>query len=96
MERIAAGRKELDETVMATLSDEQREKFDELKGEPFELSMEKIMRSRFGRGGPGGGRGGQGGARGRRGGDREGGGRERRRPTRPDSGDDDSSEADSK
>jgi hypothetical protein len=69
-EKIEALRKDVDQEVLAKLTDEQRKKFEELKGEPFEMPAGGLFR---GRGGPGG-----------RGG-REGGGRRggRNRPQRP-------------
>lgn len=70
-EKIEALRKEVDEQVLAKLTDEQREKFAELKGEPFDMPA-----SMFRRGGPGGPRG----RGGREGGGRRGGGD---RPQRP-------------
>ena len=93
MAKIQEARKELDEKVIATLTDEQKSKFDELKGEAFDLSLEKIMRSRRGgpgRGGPG--RGGPG-ARDRRG--RGGGDADRGRPRRPSREDDSDDDSDS-
>ncbi len=65
--KIESLRKELDEQVLAKLTDEQRQKFEELKGEPFKMP-EGMLRPGGGRGGPGG-PGGQGGG-GRRGGNR--------------------------
>ena len=56
-EMIEKLRKESDEKVLAVLDDDQKKKFEEMKGEPFDMA--KLRSS--GRGGPGGGRGGFGG-----------------------------------
>jgi hypothetical protein len=79
-EKIESLRKEIDEQVLAKLTDEQRKQFEELKGEPFE--MPEGMRRRRGRGGPGGagGPGGRG-RGGRDGGGRQGGGNRPQRPS---------------
>jgi hypothetical protein len=64
-EKVESLRKELDTQVLAKLTDEQRKRFEELKGEPFEMPAGMLRGG--GRGGPGG-RGAGGG--GRRGGNR--------------------------
>lgn len=70
MEEMRKAGEERDAKLLAVLTDDQRKKFDELKGEAFDVAS-----LRRGPGGFGGGRGGAGGRRGGRGG--EGGGRER-------------------
>ncbi|MEP3481263.1 MAG: Spy/CpxP family protein refolding chaperone [Fuerstiella sp.] len=72
-------RKETETELMAVLTDSQKSKIEEMKGQPFELDTRSLLGGRGGRGGAdGGGRGGRGGAegggRGGRGG-AEGGGR---------------------
>ena len=49
-------RKEMEDEVLAVLSEDQRQKFAELKGEPFELPPSAFGRGGRGRGGPGPGR----------------------------------------
>ena len=73
-EAFEKARAEMEAKVMAILTDEQKVKFKELKGEAFEFDLRSLMR--------GGGRGGFGGGRSRGGGDGNGnqGGGERRRP----------------
>ena len=63
-EAMEEARKETEKTVLAVLTSDQKKKFDEMKGEPFEMPRPQFG----GRGGPGGDRGG----RGRPGGDRGG------------------------
>lgn len=61
---MAESRESTLQEVLAVLTDEQRTKYEELRGEKFDLSPAAMMRG-FGRGGPGGpGRGGRGGDRG--------------------------------
>lgn len=85
-------RKKSDDKVLAVLTDEQKKKFDEMKGKPLEVDRRALFAG--GRGGqPGGGRGGDRGQGGGRGGDRggdrggrpggEGGGDRGDRPQRP-------------
>ncbi len=52
MAKIDAARKEVNNKVLETLTNEQRSKFEGLQGEKFELSMAALMRGRggFGRG----------------------------------------------
>ncbi|MEM6688374.1 MAG: hypothetical protein AAF664_03035 [Planctomycetota bacterium] len=71
-ELIQSVRDEAEESMLAVLSEDQRSKYKEKSGEPFEMPQPQ-----FGRGGPGGGRGGPGGGGFGRGGGRggEGGGR---------------------
>jgi hypothetical protein len=64
-ERFEAMRKEAEEKTLAVLTAEQKTKFEQMKGEAFELDRSQL----FGRGGPGG-PGGPGGGRGRGDGDR--------------------------
>ena len=71
-EKMGEMRNEANAKVMALLTDEQQQQFEEMKGEKFEMPREAFGRGGFGRGGPGG----PGGGRGRPGG---GGGR----PSRP-------------
>lgn len=79
-EKMEEARKKSDAKVLAVLSDEQRKKFEEMKGKPSEIDRRALFS--FGRGGqPGGGRGGdrrQGGDRGGRRPEGEGGGRPQR------------------
>lgn len=75
-EKSAKIRKDTEKTALATLSEEQREAFEKLKGKKFELDRRSLFRR--GRGGRGGGFGGDRGGR--------GGGERRRPPT--DDGDD--------
>lgn len=68
-------RKSAEEKLTAVLTDEQKTKFDEMKGEKIELTMQDFFRGRGGPGGGGfgpGGPGGPGGGGGRRGGGRGG------------------------
>ncbi|MEM7457515.1 MAG: hypothetical protein AAF456_24490 [Planctomycetota bacterium] len=71
-EKIADLRKQAQDEVLAVLTEEQREKFNELMGEPFQFSQDRGGFQQRG-GGDRGGREGQG-RRGPGGGDREGGG----------------------
>ena len=75
-EEFAKVRKEIDEETLAVLTSDQKKKFEEMKGKPFEMPES----ARGGRGGPGGDRGGFGGGRGGPGGDRGGAGGRCTRP----------------
>ena len=85
-DKMEAIGKKANDTALAALSGEQKQKFESMKGEKFELDR-RAMFSRGGRG-PGGGRGGNDGGRGRDGGGRRGdgggqGGDGAERPRRP-------------
>ena len=75
-EKFEEIRKNMEGEVLAVLNSDQKKKFEELKGEPFDMPEGAMGRGGFGGFGGGGGRGGPGGGgRGGRGGD--GGGRQR-------------------
>lgn len=94
-EKMEALGKKTNDTALAVLSSEQKQKFESMKGKAFELDRRAMFsrggqgggRGQGGRGGEGGGRGGQGGGRGgdggRRGGDGGQGGDGAERPRRP-------------
>lgn len=92
-EKFEAARKAVDEKVLAVLTAEQKQKFDALKGKPFEVDRRSLFsfggRGQGGQGRGPGGQGGQGGDR-RRGGQGQRGGQDGERgdgsrPRRPDS-----------